>query len=114
MKGETMPATHQTVGKPLPHESAVLHVSGAALYTDDIPERAGTLHAAFGLAERAHARIVSLNLDAVRAAPGVVAVATIDDVPGHRRVGTFQADEPVLADGQTDYLGQPLFVVVAR
>src|SRR5690606_3277087 len=66
------------------------------------------------LAERAHARIVSLNLDAVRTAPGVVAVATIDDVPGHRRVGTFQADEPVLADGHTEYLGQPLFVVAAR
>lgn len=109
-----MPATHQTVGKPLAHESAALHVSGAALYTDDVPERTGTLHAAFGLAERAHARIVSLNLDAVRAAPGVVAVATIDDVPGHRHVGTFQADEPVLADGHTEYLGQPLFVVAAR
>jgi xanthine dehydrogenase large subunit len=34
-----------------PHESAHLHVAGEALYVDDIPEIAGTLHAALGLSE---------------------------------------------------------------
>ena len=32
-----------------PHESAHLHVSGEAIYVDDIPELAGTLHCALGL-----------------------------------------------------------------
>ena len=104
---------HQTVGTSIKHESAQLHVTGRAQYTDDIPEISGTLHAAFGLSQRAHARIVSLDLTAVRAAPGVVAVITIDDVPGERYVGPVIADEPVFADGKVEYLGQPLFAVAA-
>lgn len=104
---------YQTVGQPLAHESAGLHVAGTALYTDDLPERQGTLHAAFGLSERAHARIVSMDLSAVRAAPGVEAVLTLDDVPGQKYVGAVIADEPIFADGITQYLGQPLFAVAA-
>ena len=104
---------YQTVGTSVKHESAQLHVTGRAQYTDDIPEISGTLHAAFGLSQRAHARILSLDLTAVRAAPGVVAVITIDDVPGERYVGPVIADEPVFADGKVEYMGQPLFAVAA-
>ena len=57
------------------HESAHLHVSGRALYADDIPLPANTLHAAFGLSNVAHGRIRELDLAAVLAFPGVVAVA---------------------------------------
>ena len=55
---------------------------GAAEYTDDIAEPVGTLHAYLGLSDRAHAEIVSIDLDAVRAAPGVVGVLTAADIPG--------------------------------
>lgn len=103
----------QTVGKPLAHESAALHVKGTALYTDDLPERHGMLHAAFGLSERAHARVVSMDLTAVRQAEGVIDVVSLDDVPGHKYLGPFLADEPVFVDGITQYLGQPLFAVAA-
>ena len=48
-KPEAVLAPERVVGKSLPHESAHLHVSGAAPYTDDLPEPAGTLHAALGL-----------------------------------------------------------------
>src|ERR1700709_593296 len=65
-----------------PHESAHLHVSGRATSTDDIPLVAGTLHAALGLSPKAHARIVSMQFDAVRATPGVIAVFTAEDIPG--------------------------------
>src|SRR3546814_9880702 len=57
-----------------PHESAVLHVSGEATYTDDIPELAGTVYAALGQSQKAHARILSMDLEPVRRAPGVIAV----------------------------------------
>ena len=59
-----------TVAKPLPHDAAPLHVTGQARYVDDIPLPVNALHLAFGLSEVAHGRIVSLNLDAVRNAPG--------------------------------------------
>ena len=60
------PAT-AVVHKPLPHDSARLHVQGAATYVDDIGEPAGTLHIAIGMANKASGKLRSLGLDAVRA-----------------------------------------------
>ncbi|ACC71596.1 xanthine dehydrogenase molybdopterin binding subunit [Paraburkholderia phymatum] len=97
-----------------PHESAHLHVSGRATYTDDIPELAGTLHAALGLSPKAHAKILSMSFDKVRATPGVVAVFTADDIPGHNDCAPIvKGDDPILADGVVQYVGQPMFIVVA-
>ncbi|MFX1762904.1 xanthine dehydrogenase molybdopterin binding subunit [Paraburkholderia sp. A1RI-2L] len=95
------------------HESAHLHVSGRATYTDDIPLVAGTLHAALGLSQKAHARIVSMDLAKVRATPGVVAVLTAGDIPGVNDCGPIIHDDPILADGVVQYVGQPMFIVVA-
>ena len=102
------------IGTSLPHESAALHVSGEATYTDDLPELHGTLHAALGLARHAHARIVSLDLAAVRKAPGVIAVLSAADIPGENNCGPVLHDDPILADGEVLYLGQPVFAVIAE
>lgn len=102
------------VGKSHPHESAVLHVSGSANYTDDIPETQGTLHAALGLSAQAHALVLNMDLDAVRQAQGVIAVFTARDFPGSNQCGPIIKDDPILADGVVEYVGQPLFAVVAR
>lgn len=102
------------IGTSLPHESATLHVSGEATYTDDIPELQGTLHAALGLARHAHARIVSLDLSAVRNAPGVVAVLSAADIPGENNCGPVLHDDPILAEDEVLYLGQPVFAVIAE
>ena len=96
-----------------PHESAHLHVSGRASYTDDIPLVAGTLHAALGLSPKTHAKILSMSFDAVRATPGVVAVFTAEDIPGVNDCGPIIHDDPVLANGVVQYVGQPMFIVVA-
>jgi len=96
-----------------PHESAHLHVSGRASYTDDIPLVAGTLHAALGLSPKAHAKILAMSFDAVRATPGVVAVFTAEDIPGVNDCGPIIHDDPVLANGVVQYVGQPMFIVVA-
>ena len=102
------------IRRPLPHDSAALHVSGEALYVDDIAAPAGTLHAALGQSEHAHAKIVDMDLDAVRAAPGVIAVLSADDIPGVNDVGPVYPGDPLLAGGQIDYAGQALFLVVAE
>jgi len=101
------------VGQSHPHESAILHVLGEAVYTDDIPEAQGTLHAALGLSPKAHARILSINLDPVKAMPGVVAVYTYKDIPGTNDCGPIIHDDPILAEEKVEYVGQPIFVVVA-
>lgn len=100
------------VGTSERHESAHLHVSGEARYTDDIPEPQGALHAAIGMSARPHARVRGLDLDPVRAAPGVVAVVTAGDVPGTNDIG-IRGDDPIFADGLVEFVGQSLFAVAA-
>ena len=100
-------------GTSVPHESAALHVAGEATYVDDIPELAGTCHIALGLSSQAHARIKSMDLDEVRAAPGVVAVITAADIPGHNDCGPIIHDDPILADDLVQFVGQPVFAAVA-
>ena len=107
------PSAWAEVGQSHPHESAVLHVLGEATYTDDIPEVQGTLHAALGLSSKAHANILSMNLDAVRNSPGVMAVFTAKDIPGTNDCGPIIHDDPILSEGLVEYVGQAIFVVVA-
>ena len=99
--------------KPLPHDAAPLHVTGQARYIDDIPTPANTLHLAFGTSEVAAGKITAMNLDAVRASQGVVAVFTADDLPFANDVSPSAHDEPLLATGEVHYLGQPIFMVAA-
>ncbi|MEP4638631.1 MAG: xanthine dehydrogenase molybdopterin binding subunit, partial [Yoonia sp.] len=103
-----------SVAKSLPHDAAKLHVTGAARYIDDIPTPTGTLHLAFGMSDVACGTITDLNLDKVRAAEGVVAVLTADDLPFANDVSPSAHDEPLLATGEVHYLGQPIFMVVAK
>ncbi len=102
------------VGIGRPHESAALHVTGSAPYVDDLPELAGTLHCALGLSPVAAGRLLEIDLDAVRAMPGVVSVLTASDIPGQNDCGFPIHDNPILADKEIGYLGQPIFVVVAE
>ncbi|NCM97199.1 MAG: xanthine dehydrogenase molybdopterin binding subunit, partial [Rhodobacterales bacterium] len=103
-----------SVGKPLPHDAAALHVMGRARYVDDIPLPAGALHLAFGLSPVAHGRIISLDLAAVRAAPGVVAVFSASDFAVMPDCSPSAHDEPLLAVDTVHYAGQPVWLVVAE
>ena len=103
-----------SVAKPLPHDAARLHVSGAARYVDDIPRPADTLHLAFGTSTVAHGRITRMDLSAVKEAPGVVAVLTAEDLPFANDVSPSPSPEPLLAEGTVHFVGQPVFLVVAN
>ncbi|RMD90412.1 MAG: xanthine dehydrogenase molybdopterin binding subunit [Alphaproteobacteria bacterium] len=102
-----------SVHRPLPHDAARGHVTGTARYVDDIPTPAGTLSLAFGLSEIARGRIMELDLAPVRAAAGVVDVFTAEDLPHANDVSPSAHDEPLLAEGEVHYAGQPIFCVVA-
>jgi len=103
-----------SVAKPLPHDAAARHVDGTARYVDDIPVPAGTLHLCFGTSTVARGRVTAMDLAPVRAAPGVVAVLTAEDLPLPADVSPSAHDEPLLSDGTVHYAGQPLFLVVAE
>jgi xanthine dehydrogenase large subunit len=101
------------VGEAIPHDSSRLHVTGRATYTDDIAEPRDLLHIAVGTSTVPHARIRNLDLSAVIAAPGVVAVMTADEIPGVNNCGPVVDDDPILAAGLVEYAGQAIFSVAA-
>ena len=106
-------SAHKAVGRALPHDSAHLHVSGTAAYTDDLPEPRDLLHLAIGMSAKAHAKIGAVDLAAVRAAPGVVDVCLAADIPGDNNCGPIVADEQILAADRVEYVGQAVFAVAA-
>ena len=106
-------STPGPAGKALPHDAAPLHVNGQARYIDDIPTPANCLHLAFGLSTVAHGDITAMDLEAVRAADGVTAVLTADDLQHDCDVSPAAHDEPLLATGEVHYVGQAVFLVVA-
>ncbi|MCJ0869552.1 xanthine dehydrogenase molybdopterin binding subunit [Streptomyces sp. AP-93] len=86
------------VGVSMPHESANLHVTGAALYTDDLVHRTkDVLHAYPVQVMKAHGRITALRTEPALAVPGVVRVLTGADVPGVNDAG-MKHDEPLFPD----------------
>jgi xanthine dehydrogenase large subunit len=101
------------VRKPVPHDSGFKHVQGSAQYIDDIREPEGTLHVAIGQSPKARGRLISLDVSAVRAVPGVVVVLTASDIPGKNDVSPAFGDDPLFVDSEISFLGQALFAVVA-
>jgi xanthine dehydrogenase large subunit len=102
------------VHQSIKHDSAERHVSGRAQYIDDLPEPSNLLHVFLGQSARAHARILAMDLTAVRAAPGVVDVIAATDIPGKNDVSPVVGDDPLFADGVVNYVGQSLFAVAAE
>jgi len=102
------------VHAPVPHDSAVLHVTGEARYVDDLPEPRGILHAYVRLSDRAHARIEKLDAEPARAAPGVAAVLTAPDLPAANDIGPVLPGDLLLADGTVEYCGQSVLAVAAE
>ena len=109
-----MDAKSHAVGKSLAHDSANLHVRGAAAYTDDIPEPRDLLHIAIGMSGKAHAKITKLDLTAVLSANGVADVFVAADIPGENLCGPIVADERIFSDDVVEYAGQAIFAVAAE
>jgi xanthine dehydrogenase large subunit len=107
-------ARKTAVGNALPHDSAHLHVSGRAAYTDDLPEPRDLLHVAVGMSSKAHARLRAVDLEDVLAAEGVVDVCVAADIPGENNCGPIVHDEKIFATDTVEYAGQAIFAVAAR
>src|SRR5215472_9682464 len=101
------------VNAALAHDSATRHVSGEAIYVDDIPELPGTVHLYVAMSTRPHARIVALDVSMVRQQPGVVCVLTAADIPGVNDASPIFGDDPVFAVDEVQHAGQSIFAIVA-
>jgi len=96
------------------HDSGHKHVAGEAVFIDDIPTPAGTLAVHIAMSEKAHARILGMDLSAVKQAPGVVAVIAAADIPGTNDISPAMGDDPLFAVDLVEYAGQSLFAVAAE
>jgi xanthine dehydrogenase large subunit len=96
------------------HDSAHKHVSGTAVYVDDIRVPDDTLVVLIGQSQHAHARITGMDLSAVARAEGVVAVLTHADIPGRNDCSPVYDDDPILAEDVVSYVGQAVFAIVAE
>jgi xanthine dehydrogenase large subunit len=101
------------VGQPLAHESAVKHVSGQAVYIDDLPLPANTIYVSTGKSSIAAGRLIKLDLDAVRSSPGVVDTLIFADIPGDGDISPVYEGDVLLVDEQISFVGQTLFAVAA-
>ena len=109
-----MTIAHRVAGQAIPHESAREHVTGEALYTDDLISRfPHVLHAWPVLAPHAHALVKSMDVSAALDEPGVATVLTGDDVPGEGDSGSNRHDEP-LFPAEVMYHGQPVAWVLGE
>jgi CO/xanthine dehydrogenase Mo-binding subunit len=100
------------VGTSHPRHDARDKVTGAAAYPADLI-RPGMLRLKTVFARRAHAHILSIDVSAALAVPGVVAVLTASDVP-HNRYGLIDADQPVLCDDTVRHEGDRVALVAAE
>jgi xanthine dehydrogenase molybdopterin binding subunit len=100
--------------KQIPHDSAHKHVSGEAVYVDDIPANNQLLTGKVVYSPHAHARIKSFDLKAARQLAGVHAVLCFEDIPGNNQLGAIVHDEPCLAEGAVNFIGQAVFLIAAE
>ena len=102
-----------SVHKPVPHDSALKQACGTAQYLDDIAEPKSLLHLYIAMSPHAHARIKSMDLEAVKTARGAACVIYAKDIPGHNDISPFGGDDPLFAQEKVEYAGQPIFAVAA-
>ncbi len=90
------------------------HVRGESVYLDDIPVVRGTLYACVFDSPVAHGKLVSIDTSGAEASEGVVRIISAKDIIGENQIGGIVPDEPLLADGEVHFAGQPIAIVLAE
>ncbi len=93
---------------------SVGHVTGRSVYLDDIPVQKGTLFAVVLGSAIAHGRITGIDLKTAASFDGVERILTHENIPGENQIGGIIPDEPLLAEKEVHFQGQPVVVIVAQ
>lgn len=93
---------------------SVGHVTGKSVYLDDIPVQQGTLHALVFGSPVGHGHIKNIDYSKALALPGVVRILTAADITGENQIGGIIPDEPLFAENDVHYFGQPIALIVAK
>lgn len=90
------------------------HVAGKSVYVDDIPVMEGTVFVKVFDASIAHAKIKSIDFTEAEQLEGIVKIFSPKDIPGENQIGGIIPDEPLLADGEVHFWGQPVLLIAAE
>jgi xanthine dehydrogenase large subunit len=90
------------------------HVRGESVYLDDIPVVRGTLYACVYDSPVAHGKLISIDTKEAESREGVFCVITAGDLIGENQIGGIVPDEPLLAEGEVHFAGQPIAIVLAE
>lgn len=96
------------------NESSEYHVTGEAIYVDDIKVNEQLLIGKVVYSPFAHAKIKSFDLTEAKKVKGVHAVLSYKDIPGHNQMGPVVKDEPCLAEKEVTFVGQAVFLIAAQ
>lgn len=88
------------------------HVKGKSVYLDDIPEINGTLYCLPFYTDTAHAHITNIYLQDATNLPGIVKILLAEDIPGANQIGGIIPDEPLFAEDEIHYWGQPIGLII--
>lgn len=103
-----------SVGTHKSHESAALHVTGKAIYTDEQRLPAGMLSVYPVMAPHAKAKILKIDHAAASEVEGFVTIVTVADVPGVNNTGVIVQDEILLPTDEISYWGQAVVWTVGE
>ena len=100
--------------KHLANVDAIGHVTGKSTYVDDIPTMQGTLFVKIFDSPVAHGKIKTIDFSEAEQLPEVVKIFSHKDIPGENQIGGIIQDEPLLAEEEVHFSGQPILLVVAE
>ena len=101
---------YNVIGKNVPRVDAAAKVNGTAIYCDDVYFR-NTVYGKLVHSPFAHAKILSIDISAALALPGVVTVLLAKDIPDNRTIG--EEHGWLLAEKEVCYIGDPVALVAA-
>ncbi|HEY85084.1 MAG TPA: xanthine dehydrogenase family protein molybdopterin-binding subunit [Chloroflexi bacterium] len=107
----TKTKTPDLIGKSVPRLDAYEKVTGAAIYADDIRFGNDLLYARIKRSPHPHALIKSIDVSKAEALPGVKAIVTGDDFPGH--IGLYLKDKHIFARDRARFVGEAVVGVAA-
>jgi len=106
------------LSRPMQRVEDAALLTGAGVFADDLPVKAGTGHAAFLRSPHAHALITNIDTSNAEALDGVYAVVTGEDIRAWSKPFIVGVKQPMehwcLAQDRVRYVGEPVAIVVAR
>lgn len=106
--------TDHSLQKGMRNIDSYTHLRGESIYVDDVNVREGTLHGVVFDSTCAHGKIKNIDYSKALEVDGVIHILTAKDITGENQIGGIFPDEPLFAEDDVHYCGQPIALVVAQ